>query len=42
MWIRPEIKIYLVLEFQRLKEEEQKKIGPVGIKRINKTELSYS
>ena len=27
MWISPEFKIYLVNEFQRLKEEEQKQIG---------------
>jgi hypothetical protein len=27
MWISPEFKIYLILEFQRLKEEEQKLIG---------------
>jgi len=27
MWISPEFKIYLVLEFQRLKEEEQKQLG---------------
>ena len=27
MWISPEFKIYMVKEFQRLKEEEQKQIG---------------
>lgn len=27
MWISPEFKIYLVLEFQRLKEEEQKQLS---------------
>lgn len=27
MWISPEFKIYLVLEFQRLKEDEQKLLG---------------
>lgn len=27
MWISPEFKIYLIKEFQRLKEEEQKQIG---------------
>lgn len=27
MWISPEFKIYLVKEFQRLKEEEQKQLG---------------
>jgi hypothetical protein len=27
MWISPEFKIYLVLEFQRLKEAEQKQLG---------------
>jgi hypothetical protein len=27
MWISPEFKIYIVKEFQRLKEEEQKEIG---------------
>jgi hypothetical protein len=27
MWISPEFKIYIVKEFQRLKEEEQKQLG---------------
>ena len=27
MWISPEFKIYLVKEFQRLKDEEQKQLG---------------
>ena len=27
MWISPEFKVYLIREFQRLKEEEQKLIG---------------
>ena len=27
MWISAEFKIYLILEFQRLKEEELKKFG---------------
>ena len=27
MWISPEFKVYIVKEFQRLKEEEQKQIG---------------
>ena len=27
MWISPEFKVYLIKEFQRLKEEEQKQIG---------------
>ena len=27
MWISPEFKIYIVKEFQRLKEEEQRQIG---------------
>jgi hypothetical protein len=27
MWISPEFKVYMVREFQRLKEEEQKKLG---------------
>ncbi|MDD3151180.1 MAG: KilA-N domain-containing protein, partial [Candidatus Gastranaerophilales bacterium] len=27
MWISPEFKIYLIKEFQRLKEEEQKQLG---------------
>ena len=27
MWISPEFKVYLIREFQRLKEEEQKQIG---------------
>ena len=27
MWISPEFKLYLIKEFQRLKEEEQKQLG---------------
>ena len=27
MWISPEFKVYLIREFQRLKEEEQKQLG---------------
>lgn len=27
MWISPEFKIYIVKEFQRLKEEEQRQLG---------------
>ena len=27
MWISPEFKVYIVREFQRLKEEEQKQLG---------------
>ncbi len=27
MWISPEFKVYIVKEFQRLKEEEQKQLG---------------
>ena len=33
-WISVEFKLYLVKEFQRLKEEEQKLIGCVILKRI--------
>ena len=33
MWISPEFKIYLIKEFQRLKDQEQKKLG-WDIKRI--------
>lgn len=39
MWISPEFKIYLVKEFQRLKEEEQKLLG-WDIKR-NLTKMNY-
>ena len=39
MWISAEFKIYLVIEFQRLKEEEQKQLG-WDIKR-NLTKINY-
>ena len=39
MWISPEFKIYLVLEFQRLKEEEQKQIGWTAKREL--TKLNY-
>ncbi len=39
MWISPEFKIYLVLEFQRLKEEEQKLIGWSAKREL--TKLNY-
>jgi len=39
MWISPEFKIYLVLEFQRLKEEEQKQLGWTAKREL--TKLNY-
>ena len=39
MWISPEFKIYLIKEFQRLKEEEQRQLG-WDIKR-NLTKINY-
>ena len=39
MWISPEFKIYLIKEFQRLKDEEQKQFG-WDIKR-NLTKINY-
>ncbi|MDP8203554.1 MAG: KilA-N domain-containing protein, partial [Candidatus Tenebribacter mawsonii] len=39
MWISPEFKIYLIKEFQRLKEQEQKLLG-WNIKR-NLTKINY-
>ncbi len=39
MWISPEFKIYLIKEFQRLKEQEQKQLG-WDIKR-NLTKINY-
>ena len=36
MWISPEFKIYLVREFQRLKEEEQKQIGWIAKRELAK------
>lgn len=36
MWISPEFKIYLILEFQRLKEEEQKQIGWTAKRELTK------
>ncbi len=36
MWISPEFKIYLVLEFQRLKEEEQKQLGWTAKRELTK------
>jgi hypothetical protein len=39
MWISPEFKIYLVREFQRLKEEEQKHLGWTAKREL--TKLNY-
>lgn len=39
MWISPEFKIYLVLEFQRLKEDEQKQLGWTAKRELSK--LNY-
>jgi hypothetical protein len=36
MWISPEFKIYLVREFQRLKEEEQKQLGWTAKRELSK------
>jgi hypothetical protein len=36
MWISPEFKIYLVREFQRLKEEEQKHLGWTAKRELSK------
>ncbi len=36
MWISPEFKIYLILEFQRLKEEEQKQLGWTAKRELTK------
>ncbi|MHA7110776.1 KilA-N domain-containing protein [Sunxiuqinia elliptica] len=36
MWISPEFKIYMVLEFQRLKEEEQKQLGWTAKRELTK------
>ena len=36
MWISPEFKIYIVKEFQRLKEEEQKLLGWTAKRELTK------
>ena len=36
MWISPEFKVYLIREFQRLKEEEQKHIGWTAKRELSK------
>ncbi len=36
MWISPEFKVYIVKEFQRLKEEEQKLIGWTAKRELSK------
>ncbi|MBR1636276.1 MAG: KilA-N domain-containing protein [Bacteroidales bacterium] len=36
MWISPEFKIYMVKEFQRLKEEEQKQLGWTAKRELSK------
>ena len=36
MWISPEFKFYIVLEFQRLKEEEQKQLGWTAKRELSK------
>lgn len=36
MWISPEFKVYLIREFQRLKEEEQKLIGWTAKRELSK------
>ena len=42
MWISPEFKIYMVREFQRLKEEEQKLIGWSAKRELGKAQLPYT
>ncbi|MPN27609.1 hypothetical protein SDC9_175043 [bioreactor metagenome] len=39
MWLSPEFQIYLINEFQRLKEEEQKQIGWTAKRELSK--LNY-
>ena len=39
MWISPEFKVYLIREFQRLKEEEQKHVGWTAKRELSK--LNY-
>ena len=39
MWISPEFKVYIVREFQRLKEEEQKQLGWSAKREL--TKLNY-
>ena len=41
-WVSPQFKLYLLREFQRLKEEEQKTTWLVGKTRTIKNQLSYS
>ena len=36
MWISPEFKVYLIREFERLKEEEQKQIGWTAKRELSK------
>src|SRR5574344_1221295 len=36
MWISPEFKIYLIREFQRLKDEEQKQLGWTAKRELSK------
>ena len=36
MWISPEFKVYLILEFQRLKKEEQKQLGWTAKRELSK------
>lgn len=40
MWISPEFKIYIVKEFQRLKEEEQKNIGWTAKRELSKISMT--
>ena len=37
MWISPEFKVYIVREFQRLKEEEQKQLGWSAKRELSKS-----
>ena len=36
MWISPEFKVYLIREFQRLKDEEQKQLGWTAKRELSK------
>ena len=42
MWISPEFKVYIVKEFQRLKEEEKKQLGWSAKRELSKINLLLS
>jgi len=41
MWISPEFKVYLIREFQRLKDEEQKQLGWTAKRELSKINYSH-